>query len=411
MENKFVYYNKTTGKVLSDEEAKAEWEQASRENRPSNMALASVNNLVIEDGYVKEKIRHTVAELIDKSKEEKERTVQTVPLEALIPETPPVQSGTKSKDDIINEIIEEAKSYPTPTEQYSVDDIVDEFSSKKDPKYFDKTQEFLTPRDTMELFTAPSATPLEETAEDIDNPDYALKVLRTAQVRSYASNYERILNSSVSKRTATQTEPAYERSGKRKGIKYGALTKSLVAVASVAILISAGNQFAKGVEALTNEMDYSSSVNVLSTEYNDDINFVNKNKITIEGSFDSYGHPAFWIDTQRVAQDILDMPDESYIGSLYMAYSQMGNDRANGPYNNWDDTIYYIGSNVDETHPKAYATTFGCANFKDFLVKAGYVDPETNEPSVELFEKAGRQAVIDFATYTQDEDPDRGGRI
>ena len=255
-----------------------------------------------------------------------------------------------------------------------------------------------------------SSEKAESSLTDIDNPDYIINILENAKLKSSMDDYAHIADSSIA--VKDEPLPSYERMGQRKSIKYPSFTKGLVKIATVATILGVSLSLANvAAQNISSTNRYNSAVKYIEEQYEEDgRNFVNRNKHIIEGSFDSYGHPIYFIDNEAVAKDILAVPDEGYLGALYMAYEQMGNDRANGEYDNWDDTIGFIGSLVDETHPKAYLTTAGCKSFDEFLIKAGYVDEKSKEPSVEMFKTAGKQAVIDFANFLQEDNITVGGR-
>ena len=400
-ENSFIYYDKITGKVLSPEEVEAIWEKVRGTHAPTNIAAAPANNLVIENGYVKSKMDQAVVDLVNKSNTEQARLADTTTtLDNLLSQKTPEE---KQKADFVNDVLAEAHFYPHPKDAEDAETIVNEFKDNSEAKFVDITDQVL--RTNPFADTNP---PLKaSTISDISDPDYALKVLRTAQAKKIATDYEKVVASSVA---VNDNHPVYERKGNRIKIKYDALVKGIVAVAAVAIVYGVGSFLGKQVTALADTIDYNSAVTYIDKASNDDIHFIGNNKHIIPGSYDSYGDSIYYLDNSAIARDILGMPDEGYLSYLYLAYNQMGRDRENGIYRNWDEVIDYIGSLVDESHSNAYTTTSGCRNFEQFLTKAGYVDPETNEPSVEMFEKAGKEAVIAYANYLQEENPNIGGR-
>lgn len=508
MESSFIYYNKNTGKVLTMGEAKAEFELAKIEKRPTMLAMSLPSHLVIEDGYVKAKNTPTVAELVARSKEQEAKLQQAETIGSLLP--PPsvpapeplkleeesrseaiideivaevrneeeakeqrrnaildeiisgIKEDEKAQDKILDEIIEqviaedkaqkdkqeldaiiqsviaedearkaqegytvdsildEMREQPVPTtEEYDIDSIIAEYGSKATPRFVDVTDTVLGPsldNQASSFVKTPNAskpnaagtikTDIKPQSEGIDDPEYAIKMVNKRQASRQDPAYTSIVKSSVIEGEIVD----FERTGERKGIKYDWLVKGIVALAAVSILYSGAKVITNVTSSISSSIKYNNALSQMQEEYDDSLNFVNKNKITLEGTFDSYGHPAFWIDTKGVAQDILSMPDQSYIGSLYLAYNQMGINRENGSYHNWDDTIGYISSLVDEQHPTAFLTTAGCQTFNQFLIQAGYFDPKTNEPSVELFEQAGKAAVVEFANFMQNDNQALGGR-
>ena len=123
----------------------------------------------------------------------------------------------------------------------------------------------------------------------------------------------------------------------------------------------------------------------------------------------------FWYDNYAIAEDIIDLlPDSAFDATLYTVYLDMGPNVSNAYIDNFGRVISACGQIASPSDdPIAYSRTSDCHSFEDFARKNGYVD-ENGEPSMEVYQKFGMEAVRNYQAYginaISDEAPQLGGR-
>ena len=348
-----VFFDKNTGTIFSKEEALELMKEKNKDNKYDIHAV-SKKDLSIKDGLVEKLASSTpVADRLNMDKENLAETKENT--EVILPElTFPEEVIDNTITPVLtpNDIFEEQKAY---------EDIQRVFEKRK-------------PLSTI--------SSRENIIEENKNVPFYTKIK------------EKLINSSVAK--SILDNKVFARDGKRKGVKYNNFV-NLIKNLSLAVALTLS--VAKGIDVtidVVKNMEYHKAYQNICSELQEDAILVNDHKIAIEDTLDQHGFPVYWIDTEGVAKDVLNIPDQEFLGALYMAYDQMGNDRVQGDYHNWDHTIRDISENAGMENPTAFATTQDCRNFEDFLIKNGYVNKKTQEPDIKAFEEAGRQAVIDF---------------
>ena len=103
-----------------------------------------------------------------------------------------------------------------------------------------------------------------------------------------------------------------------------------------------------------------------------------------------------WFDNQKIAWDILHLPNEAFDAALFTVYEDMGEDRVKNYVDNWEKVIQTIGRDAKQNkHPLGYARCHGVKSFDEYLIKNGFVDKH-GDPDVDKFVSYGKKAVAAY---------------